>query len=68
LSTLGTRIGKAVWVLIYAGMACAGLGIALQRNGSSGGWPVTALGLLGIAIGIVLIWVRSRLPDDGGGA
>ena len=50
-----------VWVLIYGGMLSCGLGIALSRDGQSYGWGVAAGGMVATIVGVVLIWVRSRL-------
>ncbi len=58
------RIEAIVWVLIYAGMFCATLGIAVQRGGARFGWGLVAFGTTLIVAGAVLIWVRSRMTGD----
>ena len=57
------RFELGIWVLIFGGMGVGALGYSLQRQGESFGWPVFAVGLGAIAVGIVLIWVRSRMTD-----
>ena len=56
------RIGTLIWVLIYGGLFAVGLGVALERSGASYGWAVICAGTVGIAVGCVLVWVRSRMP------
>ena len=57
------RIQKWTWILVYLGMALLGLGLSVQRSDGSLGWGVAAAGIALIAIGIVLIWVRSRMKN-----
>ena len=57
------RFERAIWVLIFVGMGVGALGFSLQRQGEAFGWAVLAAGLVAIAAGIVLIWVRSRMTD-----
>jgi hypothetical protein len=58
------RIDVWVWVLVYAGLIGIGLGLAIQRNDVSLGWAVACIGAALVAAGALLIWIRSRLPDD----
>jgi hypothetical protein len=54
-----------IWTLIYGGLFAVGLGIALARNGDeAAGTSLIAAGAIAIAAGVVLIWVRSRLPES----
>lgn len=56
---------KLVWILIYGGLIAVGLGIALQQRGSATlGWTLVTGGGVVAAVGVVLIWVRSRQKDD----
>lgn len=56
-----------VWVLIYGGLLAVGLGLALQRQGEAAlGWTLVVVGGIVTAVGVVLIWVRSRMKDDKG--
>ncbi len=54
-----------VWILIYGGLLAVGLGLSLQQRGEAAlGWTVVAGGGVAAAVGIALIWVRSRQKDD----
>jgi hypothetical protein len=53
-------IDKLVWVLIYAGMFVAGLGVWLMEQHQTVGWTMFICGAGLVAAGAVLIWVRSR--------
>lgn len=56
---------KLVWILIYGGLLAVGLGIALQQGGNAAlGWTLVTGGGVVAAVGVVLIWVRSRQKDD----
>jgi hypothetical protein len=53
-------IDKLVWVLIYAGMFVAGLGIWTMEHRLAIGWTLVLVGGAMIAVAAFLIWVRSR--------
>ena len=55
------RIGFLIWALIYGGLFAVAIGVALQRAGESYGWIVTGFGMVDIAAGAVLLWIRSRM-------
>ena len=57
------RIEALVWILIYGGLLGASLGLALARNGHGFGWGFVAIGAVATVVGIVLIWVRSRMRE-----
>ncbi len=57
------RLNTLIWALIYGGLIVGAVGIALQRNGETSGWPVVVCSALAVVAGIVLLWVRSRLPE-----
>ena len=57
------RIQKWIWILIYLGMALLGLGLSVLRSDASLGWGIAVPGIALIAIGVVLIWVRSRMKN-----
>ncbi|MEP6740387.1 MAG: hypothetical protein ABJA61_08405 [Caldimonas sp.] len=57
------RVEVLVWVLIYGGLIGASLGIALQRGGAPYGWFMLVAGALAVLIGILLIWLRSRMRE-----
>ena len=58
------RVESWVWVLVYLGMVLIGVGMSVQRSDELLGWVVTAIGILLDALGVVLIWVRSRAKDE----
>ena len=51
-----------VWVLVYGGMVVLGLGLAVQRTDAGTGWVIDCGGGVLIALGALLVWVRSRMP------
>lgn len=57
------KLEVAIWVLIFGGLVLLGLGIAVQRSDASLGWVMIAAGAIGAAVGVLLIVVRSRIPD-----
>jgi len=61
LSAPTQRIGNIIWVLIFGGLFVVALGVALERSGESYGWGFIAAGTAAVAVGCVLIWVRSRM-------
>ena len=50
-----------VWVLIYGGLLGASLGWFMQPRSDALGWMLMAAGGTVAAIGVVLIFVRSRM-------
>ncbi len=56
------RLEKWIWILIYGGLFLVILGIATGRTDEFLGWLMAVPGAVVAAIGIVLIYVRSRLP------
>jgi hypothetical protein len=63
LKLSAARLDVLIWTLIYGGLLAAGLGIALARNGEHYGVGIAIASALVVAIGAVLVWVRSRLPE-----
>ena len=57
------RVEVWVWVLVYGGLLLLGLGLSVQRSDASLGWGIAALGIAFASIGVLLIWVRSRMKD-----
>ena len=55
------RLDGWVWACIYLGLLLLGLGLAVTRTDSALGWTIASAGMLLIAVGIVLVWARSRL-------
>lgn len=56
-----------VWVLIYGGLLAVSLGLFVMRQDAVLGTVVTTIGGVTAAVGVVLIYVRSRLGDGGQG-
>ncbi|MBC5786254.1 hypothetical protein H8N03_25175 [Ramlibacter sp. USB13] len=57
------RIDALAWTLIYGGLFLLVLGIASHDETRIGGWSLSVIGALAAVAGVVLIIVRSRLPQ-----
>ena len=60
------RIEKWTWLLIYGGLLLASLGLFVLRGavGNAGmGWAMVVGGVVGLGVGVVLVVLRSRMPD-----
>ncbi len=57
------RLEAMIWVLIYGGLILASIGIALRRRGEAYGWGLMGVGGVGVLLGVLLVWLRSRLAD-----
>ena len=57
------RIHKWTWALIYFGIVLLALGLSVQRSDAVLGWGIALPGIAAIALGIALVWLRSRLTD-----
>jgi len=55
------RIETLVWVLIYGGLLVFAVGLALREVHGVMAGSVSIGGLAVVAVGIVLVWYRSRL-------
>ncbi|MET3496694.1 hypothetical protein [Variovorax boronicumulans] len=55
------RLEKWIWILIYAGLFLVILGIATGRTDATLGWSLAVPGGVVALVGVVLIYVRSRL-------
>jgi hypothetical protein len=55
-------VEAVVWVLIYGGLLLGGLGLFVDREGSALGIVMLVIGAAALLAGIVLVWVRSRMP------
>ena len=58
------RLDKLIWALIFGGLLVLVLGIASHDEARTAGWSLSVLGGIVAAVGFVLIYVRSRLPQD----
>ncbi len=54
---------KWIWILIFGGLFGVIIGIAVGRAAEPLGWAMALPGAALVAVGVVLIYVRSRLPD-----
>ncbi len=54
-------IERLVWILIYGGFFALVIGLATRAAEPVFGWSMIAAGAVIAAVGVVLIWVRSRL-------
>ena len=55
------RLQVLIWVLIYAGLLTLVLGLSVQRLDAATGWLLVAGGALVAEVGVVLIYLRSRI-------
>jgi lysozyme family protein len=58
-----STIETLVWVLIYGGLLGLGLGLAVQRYHAPLGWGIAVTGAVVATVGVVLIYVRSRMKS-----
>ena len=58
-----STLDKLIWVFIYGGLLCVGLGLSVGRSDNVLGWTVVIGGLLTAAVGALLVYVRSRRND-----
>lgn len=58
------RIERLVWILIYAGVLCLVLGVAVRDARAGTGIAMMVFGGVVAAVGVVLIFVRSRMRED----
>jgi hypothetical protein len=58
------RVEVWVWVLVYLGLVVMGIGMAVLRSDATLGWGITAAGIALDALGVALIWLRSRVKDE----
>lgn len=56
-----STVETLVWVLIYGGLLTLGLGLAVQRYQEPLGWGIAVAGAVVAGLGVVLIYVRSRM-------
>jgi hypothetical protein len=49
------------WVLLYGGLLAVSLGVFVLLRGGVLGWPLVALGVVAVVVGLVFIVVRSRM-------
>lgn len=55
------RIAAWTWGLIFGGMLVMAVGLTVLRAQSTLGWVLVACSAVAIAVGVVLIWIRSTM-------
>ena len=58
------RLDRLIWILIFGGLFAVVLGYASRPSAPTTGWTLMAAGGSLSAVGVVLIWVRSRMGPD----
>jgi hypothetical protein len=58
------RMQQLIWVFIYGGLLTLVLGLSVERNDESLGFAIALSGGALALLGVVLIYVRSRLKAD----
>lgn len=58
------RLEAAIWILIYGGLLALILGLWVAPMDDDTGWSLMAGGGLAAAVGLVLIYVRSRINTE----
>ena len=64
MTRVKARLDKLIWVLVFGGLFAVVLGFASRPVAPATGWSLMVFGGCICAIGVVLIWVRSRLGPD----
>ena len=61
--TVLTRIQWLIWIYIYGGLLSIVLATFVGRTDGTTAWWMTVIGGAVVALGVVLIYVRSRLKQ-----
>lgn len=61
-----SQVSVLIWVLIFGGMLMLALGLVVRRAEPGLGWAIAGVSIAAIVIGVALIWVRSRMKEEGG--
>jgi hypothetical protein len=59
------RIATLTWVLIFGGILSLALGLVMSRSDAVLGWSIAGVAIVAVVVGVVLIWVRSRMEAPG---
>jgi hypothetical protein len=62
-SAASKKVETWTWVLIYLGLILLGLGLSVWRSDAALGWGLMTVGGVGVVVGSVLVWVRSRMKN-----
>ncbi len=63
MGSAASKLETWIWVLIYLGLILLGLGLSVQRGDAALGWGLLTVGGVGVVVGSVLVWVRSRMKN-----
>lgn len=58
------RMERVIWTLIYGGLLAVVLGYFLENTQKVDATAVYAIGILATAMGVVMVYVRSRLREE----
>ncbi len=58
------RMERAIWALIYGGLLTAILGYFTEHTQQKDGTALYLAGAGAVAIGVVMIYIRSRLREE----
>lgn len=61
--TLAGKLDWLIWALIFGGLVIISVGLFAERSSASIGWSLVIAGGGAAGAGVVLVWVRSRVPD-----
>lgn len=61
------RMEAIIWVLIYGGLIAIVFGLVIRGTSVGASWSLGIAGAAVIAVGVVMIWMRSRMKSNGGG-
>ena len=57
------KVEVLIWVLIYGGLLVLAVGLALREVHGLLAGTVSLIGGIAAAVGVVLIWIRSRMVN-----
>ena len=58
-------VDRLIWSLIYGGLFSVVIGLATFSRDEVLAWSLMAAGGVLAAVGVVLVWFRSRLRENG---
>jgi len=58
------RLERLIWTLIYGGLLSLVLGYFVETTQNTDASAIYAIGILAAAMGVVLVYVRSRLREE----
>ena len=64
LKVSAARVAALTWVLIFGGMLMLALGLVLGRTDAVLGVGIVVVSVAAIVVGVLLVWVRSRMKED----